>query len=180
MNARLERVFERCFAREYRTRLVGGAGEPFYRPAHDKETPHMLFYREDFFASALHETAHWCIAGAARRRLPDFGYWYAPEGRDRSEQRAFEAVEAEPQALEWLFSLAAGSPFRLSLDNLDGATGEPPDACSFAALVLDRARHWQRVGPPVRAGIFYAALCTEFGTRVALPGQRLALGDILP
>jgi elongation factor P hydroxylase len=119
---RLEEVFARCFSRRWRTRLVGGADEPSYQPATDRHALHVLHYRSDYFASALHETAHWCIAGERRRQLPDFGYWYAPDGRDQQQQLAFEAVEARPQALEWLFSLACGYRFRISVDNL-GAPG---------------------------------------------------------
>ena len=97
---RLEEVFNRCFLLTENTRLVGGSAEPLYRPAGDGQEQHLLYYREDYFASALHEVAHWCIAGEARRQLVDFGYWYAPEGRDSQQQRAFESVEVKPQALE--------------------------------------------------------------------------------
>ena len=91
---RLEAVFGACFAARWRTRLVGGAGEPFYQPARSAGEYHLLHYRLDYFASALHEVAHWCIAGTRRRRLPDFGYWYAPDGREPVQQRAFEALTA--------------------------------------------------------------------------------------
>ena len=104
--ARLEAVFARCFARTENTRLVGGAAEPLYQPAGKGNGPHSLYFREDYFASALHEVAHWCIAGIERRQRVDFGYWYAPEGRSDDQQRAFESVEVRPQALEWYFSLA--------------------------------------------------------------------------
>ena len=56
---RLETVFNQCFARRWRTRLVGGAGEPLYQPAAAGADEHLLFYRRDYFASALHEAAHW-------------------------------------------------------------------------------------------------------------------------
>src|SRR3546814_2809228 len=48
--------------------------------------------------------AHWCLAGAARRRQDDYGYWYAADGRDLEQQHLFEQVEVKPQALELLFS----------------------------------------------------------------------------
>lgn len=177
-NARIERVFFECFGDSYRTRLVGGAVEPFYRPAQGEYGESLLFYREDFFASALHETAHWCIAGAARRNLPDFGYWYAADGRDAAAQREFEAVEDKPQALEWLFSLACGYSFRLSVDNLDVEVGALPDTSSFAARVVARARHWQHAGLPPRADVFYRALCREFATRLAPSELDFAVADI--
>ena len=158
---RLEQVFARCFSRRWRTRLVGGADEPSYQPATDMHALHMLYYRSDYFASALHETAHWCIAGEQRRQLPDFGYWYAPDGRNHQQQLAFEAVEAKPQALEWLFSLACDYRFRISVDNL-GAPGGVPDTAPFGQQVLSAARQWQRRGLPQRAELFFQLLPGHF------------------
>lgn len=161
--ARLERVFADCFAKKWRTVLTGGADEPYYQPAANTHESHYLRYRSDFFASALHETAHWCIAGERRLLLADFGYWYAPEGRDMAEQRQFEAVEVKPQALEWLFSLACGYRFCVSVDNL-GADGGEYDTTPFKEQVVAQARLWQRDGLPGRAQVFFAALAQEFGT----------------
>ncbi len=162
---RLERVFAGCFTSQWRTVLVGAADEPYYEPAANKYENHLLHYRSDFFASALHETAHWCIAGDKRLLLPDFGYWYAPEGRDMAQQREFEAAEVKPQALEWLFSLACGYRFCVSVDNLGTAGGEYNTA-PFREQVLAQARHWQRAGLPRRAQIFFAALAQAFGTGI--------------
>jgi elongation factor P hydroxylase len=116
----IERIFSCCFFARYRTRLQGGGEEPLYRPAAGGEDAHVIIYRHDYVASALHEVAHWCIAGPRRRRLVDYGYWYAPDGRSPAQQRAFERVEVEPQALEWVFAEAWGSPFVLSADNVEG------------------------------------------------------------
>ncbi|WP_238946837.1 elongation factor P hydroxylase [Seongchinamella unica] len=166
--SRLVSVFEGCFGVTENTSLVGGAQEPLYRPADDNNSRNLLYFREDYFASALHETAHWCIAGAERRRLVDFGYWYAPEGRSADEQRAFEAVEVKPQALEWIFSLACGYRFRISVDNF-ADRGELVDTSDFRRKVATQARHWQRVGLPPRAARFTRALRQEFATPAALP-----------
>jgi len=166
-SARLEPVFERCFLREYHTRLQGGAPEPVYLPARGEGQENTLCYRADYFASALHETAHWCIAGRARRRLEDFGYWYAGDGRSACRQRDFESVEDKPQALEWFFSLACGWRFRVSVDNLDPRSGALPDTTSFRRRILSRALYWQRTGLPPRAGVFYRALCREFDTALS-------------
>lgn len=164
---RLEQVFADCFAVGEKTRLVGGAPEPLYLPATAGQPEARLFYREDFFASALHETAHWCIAGVQRRARKDFGYWYVPQGRGPAEQAAFLQVEARPQALEWCFSAACGYDFRLSLDNL--ATPENADqAAAFAQRVVAEARRFQRDGLPQRAARFFAALAREFGTGVRI------------
>jgi elongation factor P hydroxylase len=169
--ARLENVFDACFAACWETRLVGGAEEPFYQPATVAGDPHVLHYRYDYFASALHEVAHWCIAGERRRQQFDFGYWYAPEGRDAYQQNAFEAVECKPQALEWFFSRACGYRFQVSLDNLQMTAGANPDATAFRRCVVEQALNWQDTGLPERARIYYHALCREFGT--AVPAGRL-------
>jgi elongation factor P hydroxylase len=156
----LERVFARCFEAAWRTRLEGGGAEPLYIPSHHLEAePHRIVYREDYFASALHEVAHWCLAGAARRQLEDYGYWYRPDGRDADEQRAFESVEARPQALEWIFSEACGADFTLSADNLDGGGG-PGDG--FAAAVEQQKKKLEREGLPPRAERFRRALEREW------------------
>jgi elongation factor P hydroxylase len=176
--ARLERVFNECFTASWNTRLVGGAEEPLYQPAQDSSGQHVLRYRADYFASALHEVAHWCIAGERRRRLLDFGYWYAPEGRDLSQQRAFEAVECKPQALEWFFSRACGYRFRVSADNLELAAQLAIDALEFQGGVLRQAQLWQSQGLPLRAGLFYRALCAEFATTVSAEHLLFSLADL--
>ena len=78
--------------------------------------PHRVVYREDYFARALHEVAHWCLAGAERRKLEGYGYWYRPDGRDPREQTEFERAERflaalrrarDPLAFEWTLPLRA-------------------------------------------------------------------------
>ncbi len=59
-----------------------------------------LFLLMVFYASALHEIAHWCIAGENRCQQVDYGYWYEPNGRSEERQFEFEKVEVKPQALE--------------------------------------------------------------------------------
>lgn len=112
-------MFAEAFA-DYDTILVGGAEEPLYQPG----WPHRIVYTRDYFRSALHEVAHWCVAGTQRRQLEDYGYWYAPDGRNAEQQAEFERVELLPQALEKIFCEACGHPFRVSLDNLQGVTGD--------------------------------------------------------
>ncbi|WP_372845520.1 elongation factor P hydroxylase [Psychrobacter sp.] len=97
--------------------LVRGAGEPEYFPAAD-DRPARIEFAHGFFASALHEISHFCMAGPQRRQLPDFGYWYAADGRSAAQQQAFERVEVKPQAIECLFTLACGRDFQVSQDNL--------------------------------------------------------------
>ena len=155
----VESLFSRLFYDAYRTRLCGGAEEPLYRPVSDCGEDAVIYYREDFISSALHEVAHWCIAGSARRKQLDFGYWYQPDGRSSPQQREFEAVEVKPQALESLFSLAAQVPFSISSDNLSGETRDSNDFCR---AVAEQRQGYCRDGLPSRAAAFYTALAEAF------------------
>lgn len=148
-------VFEAAFPS---VQLCGGSDEPYYVPAALGGTA-TLHFKEDFAASALHEVAHWCIAGRRRRELVDFGYWYEPE-RSSETQSRFEYVEAPPQALEWIFSVAAGRPFRVSFDNFD-LPANRLDAFRRRVqdAVLERLQH----GLPRRAQRFADALATRSG-----------------
>ncbi|AMW79627.1 hypothetical protein AMD27_12505 [Acinetobacter sp. TGL-Y2] len=103
--------------------LLKGDFEPEYFPA-TSNTSAKIQFAHGFFNSALHEISHWTIAGDKRRRLPDLGYWYAPDGRTAEQQALFEQVEIKPQAIEWLFATAFGRKFRISLDNLNGEGGD--------------------------------------------------------
>ena len=62
-------------------------------PAQQPGALNRIVFTHDYFASALHEVAHWCVAGPERRRLTDYGYWYAPDGRTEKQQMEFERVE---------------------------------------------------------------------------------------
>lgn len=163
--ARLQALFDACFLTSHHTRLVGGAPEPLYLPATGRR-PAEIRHREDFAASALHEVAHWCIAGAARRRLADYGYWYAEAGRDAGGQRAFEAVEVRPQALEALFARACGLPFRVSLDNPGRDEFDP---APFEVAVAAEMRRLEAQGLPPRAARFRARLAETFAVAAAVP-----------
>lgn len=112
----LIRLFNTLFT-EQRVILARSSGEPEYFPAKNNQ-PARIEFANGFFASALHEISHWCVAGKRRRTLSDFGYWYAPDGRSAAQQQAFEHVEIKPQALECLFTLACGGSFQVSQDNL--------------------------------------------------------------
>jgi elongation factor P hydroxylase len=155
-SAALEQAFDGCFRDSYGTVLVGGAPEPLYIPsASAPREPHKVLYRENYFASALHEAAHWCIAGSKRRKLDDYGYWYAPDGRSPLQQEEFERVEVRPQALEWIFSDACGWEFQLSADNLEGGAGASE---AFARAVGAQRDAYLAEGLPMRATSFLTAL----------------------
>lgn len=150
-SSQLEELFRVCFQERYQTVLAGGANEPEYLPRSAEAGFHQLLYREDFFASALHEVAHWCIAGEKRRTQKDFGYWYEAEGRSEASQRAFELVEVKPQALECLFSEAAGFTFSASVDNL-ALNNRPSQA--FTRALCRQIRNYLEAGLPNRAAVF--------------------------
>lgn len=156
----LERLFRSCFEVEYQTVLIGGGAEPLYVPsANPAATPHQVIYREDYFASALHEIAHWCLAGSDRRKREDYGYWYSPDGRNAEDQVAFENAERKPQAIESIFSEACGFSFQLSADNLDAGFG-PSDR--FAEAVAQAKERYRLTGLPPRAEHFRIALSRYF------------------
>ena len=145
--------FNRRFSASEGTILVGGADEPYYDPG----SPNIIYFREDFIRSALHEVAHWCVAGSTRRKLPDYGYWYAPDGRNDAQQTAFFGVEIKPQAVEKAFCMAVGIPFKVSVDNLSVSLCDPAIA-SFAVAVEDQFAAMMIDGLPHRAEIFRYAL----------------------
>ena len=169
-SADIEALFNRLFFDEFNTRLEGGGEEPVYLPADDNCSHNRLVYRADFASSALHETAHWCIAGAVRRQQVDFGYWYAPEDRDSQQQKKFECAEIKPQALEWCFSVAAGLPFQVSVDNF--SVGEQ-QRLAFTARVREQVSQYLQYGLPERAQCFCDALRSEYGGSL-LPGASVA------
>jgi elongation factor P hydroxylase len=139
--------------------LIGGAAEPIYLPAGEKRELSEIHFRHDYSASALHEVAHWCVAGPERRTQVDFGYWYAPDGRTHEQQNVFEQVEVKPQALEWIFSRAAGMSFKVSADNLAQGIGA---SSAFKQAITAQARHYCDNGLPARAAQWVGALAAYF------------------
>ncbi|MBU5616565.1 elongation factor P hydroxylase [Psychrobacter sp. TAE2020] len=131
-------VFNALFV-EQNVQLVRGDDEPEYFPA-TASSPARIEFAHGFFASALHEISHWCVAGHKRRLLSDFGYWYAADGRSQSQQQAFESVEIKPQALECLFTIACQRPFKVSQDNLFASFDT--SASTFANDVYKQAEHY--------------------------------------
>jgi elongation factor P hydroxylase len=140
-------VFNGLFQTTLNTVLVRGDDEPIYLPADDQHAHHRVIFAHGFFASALHEISHWCIAGPERRKLVDFGYWYKPDGRTASEQAEFEQVEIKPQALEWMLSQAAGHRFHFSADNLGSDIGASP---AFKENVQQQIFAYLETGLPER------------------------------
>lgn len=159
-SAQLCALFREVFLEHEHTLLRGGAEEPLYTPPSD-DAPAIIHFREDFVSSALHEVAHWCIAGAERRKLIDYGYWYEPDGRSPKQQARFIGVEARPQALEWCFSQAIAVPFRVSMDNLESTTSAA-EVQQFSAAIREEAICIKANGFPRRARLFFDELTGRF------------------
>lgn len=157
-------LFNDLFVTSHQTELVANGEEPIYLPADGDRLSRIVFTR-DYFSSALHEISHWCIAGEKRRQLVDFGYWYEPDGRSLAQQQAFEVVEVKPQALEWIFSEAAGIKFRVSVDNLNF---REYDSSSFTEKVRRQMAVYLKQGLPERAKQFTDALVTHYQRQQAL------------
>ena len=158
-------LFDDLFLHTENTILLGGADEPLYIPSITARAPHRLIFRENFISSALHEIAHWCIAGKQRRLQQDFGYWYKPDGRNINQQAQFEAVEVKPQALEWIFSNACGQKFTPSADNLNASGNSLVDNSAFKQALVKQVRQWCKSQQlSVRAKLFIDGLTKEFET----------------
>ena len=127
---------------QWNTELRSGFAEPFYKPHQDGQLAEIQF-RADSIRSAMHELAHWCVAGQERRKLPDYGYWYRPDGRNAQEQREFFQLEVKPQAIEKAFAQACGVEFAVSADNLNGAQ---LDTGSFEQEVESQLKHYREAG----------------------------------
>lgn len=167
--------FNGLFVQSCTTRLVGGAEEPLYSPGDGEHLLSCVVFTRDYTSSALHEVAHWCIAGAQRRQLEDYGYWYAPDGRSDAQQQEFEQVEVKPQALEWVLSVACGQPFQLSADNLQADTG-PSD--SFRLAVFGQVQRYCNEGLPSRAHAFACALAKRFNIDKPLAASHYLLAAL--
>ena len=129
-------------------RLVGGFTEPFYKAPTDNSLAEIQFTR-NYERSALHELAHWSIAGEARRCIDDYGYWYEPDGRTGAQQQIFYRVEIKPQAIEQHFCAALELPFETSMDNLALTSREGMD--EFILKVDNQFTVYMEGGLPDRA-----------------------------
>lgn len=171
----LQQLFQRCFQRSHNTVLEGGASEPLYSPAGAGQKHHTIHFSHDYYASALHEIAHWLVAGPERRGQEDYGYWYAPDGRTEQQQREFERMEVNPQALEWLLAKAAGFRFRVSADNLlEGLAASEP----FKRDIHRRALALCGGGLNPRAQTLIAALADFYQRAEVLQPANFQLGEL--
>ena len=153
-------LFHTCFEQSHQTRLVRGEDEPLYLPKSSDQPCHQIIFAHGFFSSALHEIAHWLIAGPKRRELVDYGYWYEPDGRSLAQQKIFESVEVKPQALEWILADSCQYRFQFSADNLNG---DPGDSLAFRQNIATQAQTYCRMGLPLRAEQLRQALVKFYG-----------------
>lgn len=172
-------IFDTCFATSFNTRLVKGNDEPIYLPSGMTDIGiaaqeyNQVVFAHGYYASALHEIAHWCLAGEARRKKIDFGYWYCPDGRTAKQQAEFQQAEIKPQAIEWAFCVAAGFQFNVSCDNLTGDEfGQQPDAEAFRKTIFAQVKDYLETHFPPRAMTFINALASFYGNKT-----RLCLSD---
>lgn len=168
----LIRLFNRLFVPAYNTELVAGDDEPIYLPADHTHAQHRIIFAHGFYASALHEISHWCVAGPERRLREDFGYWYKPDGRTAQEQAEFERVEVRPQAYEWIFNQAAGRTFHFSADNLSAGIGASE---AFKRNVLNEVHRILQQGLPLRVQMLVEGLQREYQTEL-LEAKQFCLG----
>ena len=168
----IAQTFAQTLGREHNAQLTGGALEPLYRPA-TSNAPATLYFREDYPASALHEVAHWCIAGTQRRRQEDFGYYYIAGPRNAEDQVAFFESELRTQSLERAFASALGLQFQPSADNVEADI----DAFAHAIEAYSQTlQNWLASSAGARARIFILAL-ERVRERIAQdPPPPLALG----
>lgn len=154
-------LFDYCFKCTENTVLKGDADEPLYQPSTSHSQPHIIYFTKDYTSSALHEIAHWTLAGKERRKQVDYGYWYEPDGRTQAQQKLFEQVEVKPQAIEKLFSEACGQSFNISADNLESGI---QSSATFEQAVHTQANRYQTGANtlPPRAALFLEALKRAF------------------
>lgn len=161
-------IFNQTFFADFNTRLEKGESEPIYLPAdvsYENYTPavhHRIIFAHGFYASGLHEIAHWLVAGEARRQKVDFGYWYIADGRNAKQQAAFEKVEVVPQAIEWILAVAAGFDYRVSADNLSDIR---IDRLGFQHQIHDQVKAYLTNGLSSRTQSLVTALQAFYQTK---------------
>ena len=168
-------LFNGLFSDSLNTQLVRGENEPIYIPASAGHAYHQVLFAHGYFSSALHEIAHWCIAGQERRQQIDYGYWYAPDGRNQQQQMNFETVEIKPQALEWILSKACNKAFRVSVDNL---SGELADSQPFKNKVYQQVLSYCLQGLPPRVQMLQQSLSDFYQTGGVLDSALFNLSEL--
>jgi elongation factor P hydroxylase len=176
----LIKIFNLLFIERNNTCLAHSHDEPIYLPADQQQSHHRILFAHGFFASALHEISHWCIAGEERRLQVDYGYWYEPDGRNAEKQREFEQVEIKPQAIEWILTKACGRDFNISTDNLNGAAQEiAAGREQFAKNVVKQVKIYLLNGLPECADVLKQALLDYYQPNTLLDSDRFQLNELI-
>lgn len=170
----IARRFNAAFSRAHRTVLIGGGSEPLYLPPRGHR-PAVILYTRDYAQSALHELAHWCLAGPRRRTRLDYGYWYQPPPRSPLQQRRFESVETPVQGLELIMALATGVRFHVSADNPGDA---PADSTGFQRRILESTACHLREGLSPRTRAVLDALNARWADRLDTALGACLAGDL--
>ncbi len=178
----LIKIFNATFFEEYNVKLDFGGNYPIYLPAFLEEDGkpserdyNVILFAKGYYSSALHEIAHWLIAGKERHKLEDFGYWYEPDGRSAERQREFEKVEVKPQAIEWILAVAAGFRYFASADNLNG---NPGDNSAFKQAVYEQVKQYAEQGLSERAEKLRHAISQFYQTPDYIDLERFHLEKI--
>ncbi len=105
-------IFNDTFLEQFNTKLELGGDEPIYLPADDEHPHHRIIFARGFYASALHEISHWCVAGPERRLLEDFGYWYEPMGEQQKFKRSLRKLKCDLKLMNGFWHKALASLLR--------------------------------------------------------------------
>ncbi len=154
-HAELINLFNEQFKVSEHTILVETENDPLYLPIDASCEFNRIFCTKNSFASIFHEIAHWCIAGLARRKLVDYGYWCKLEDRSPEEQQLHRNYEKKTQAIEWIFSVAANTKFLIIPDNAPHSFEASEE---YKQGIYTMTMHYLDQGLPPRAEIFKNSL----------------------
>ncbi len=154
-------LFNNTFEEQYNVILLSDSDEPDYRPCNSDCATNVINFANGYINSALHEIAHWVIAGESRRKLADYGYWYEEDGRDSQQQMLFQQLEIFPQAVEKAFCEAMSRQFNASIDNLLSPSNSVQRA-QFEADIESKKKQLEIEGFPKRAEQFLGVLTKQF------------------
>ena len=135
--ATIEKAFGQSLGAQHPVRLVGGFDEPLYLPATDSRAAEIRF-RSDYPSSALHEVAHWCLAGARRRALQDYGYWYQNGCLYPDMASAFIAIDPNTKANGCMQVLRGSHKMgRIEHGRFGDQTGADPERVEAAMKTME-------------------------------------------
>lgn len=169
-------LFNDLYKESEETILINGGEDPIYLPKNESSSFNQIIFQENYFASALHEIAHWCIAGKERRKLVDYGYQYQPNIYSTNDRNIYEKLETKPQAIEWIFCLATGTPFYVSIGDDWPVREINPD---FRYNIYQQAIYYFQHGLPRRAEQFKQILLKFYKREEISESSVFRLEDLL-